>query len=75
MTDEVDIYLCPRRGWVIRTPLRIPDSALLKMCAYALQTYTEKLVKMPDGPKKRALDLALPALAKVRVTQEIRKGG
>lgn len=72
MTDDVDIYLCSRRGWVINTPMRVPDSALLKMCEHALATYTAKLATMPDGRAKRALDAALPLLAKMRVTQEIR---
>lgn len=72
-TDDVDIYLDKRRGWVIRTPMRVPDSALLKMCEHALTTYTRQLATMPDGPQKRLLDFCLPLLAKMRVTQEIRK--
>jgi hypothetical protein len=69
--DDVDIYLDKRRGWVIRTPMRVPDSALLKMCEHALETYARKLTHMPDGPEKRLLDFCLPLLAKMRVTQEI----
>jgi hypothetical protein len=72
-TDDVDIYYCARRGWVINTPMRVPDSALLKMCEHAITTYTQYLKTMPDGPKRRQLDAVLPLLAKVRVTQEIRK--
>lgn len=73
MNDEAEIYLCPRRGWVIRSPITVPDSVLLKMCEHAIVTYTRAIAKWPDSPKKRALSLALPALAKVKVTQEIRK--
>ena len=72
MTDDVEIYWCKRRGWVLRTPMRVPDSALLKMCEHAVTTYARAIANMPDCPDKRALDLALPLLAKLRVTQEVR---
>lgn len=71
-SDEVEIYLCQRRGWVIRTPMRVPDSALLKMCRYAVETYTKKLAAMPDGEKKRALSANLLLLDMMRVTQEVK---
>ena len=71
MNDEATIVLDMRRGWVIKTPVHVPDSVLLKMCRYALDTYTEKMLKMPDGPRKRRLDAALKHLAMMRVTQQI----
>ncbi len=71
MSDEAEIYLDPRRGWVIRTPITVPDSVLLKMCEHAVSEYTKQLATMPDGPKKRRLDSALRLLMMVQVTQEI----
>jgi hypothetical protein len=72
VTDDVDIYLDARRGWVIRTPMRVPDSALLRMCQYAVQTYTQKLAGMRDGPAKKQLATSLRLLDMMIVTQEIR---
>jgi hypothetical protein len=71
MNDEAEIFLDMKRGWVIRTPMRVPDSVLLKMCRHALDTYAAKLTAMPDGAAKRRLDAALKHLAMMRVTQDI----
>jgi hypothetical protein len=69
--DDCEIFLDLRRGWVIRTPLRVPDSALLKMCRHAVDEYTKKLVGMPDGPAKRRLGSALRLLDMMHVVQEV----
>jgi hypothetical protein len=73
MNDECDIYLDMRRGWVIRAPMRVPDSVLLKMCKYAVETYTKQLATMPDGRAKRRLSSALKLLDMMYVIQEITK--
>lgn len=70
--DDCEIFLDMRRGWVIRTPVRVPDSALLKMCRYAVETYTKKLATMPDGVAKRRLGSALRLLDMMHVVQEIK---
>lgn len=71
--DDCEIFLDLRRGWVIRTPMRVPDSALLKMCKFAVETYTKKLATMPDGRAKRRLGSALRLLDMMHVVQEITK--
>ncbi len=69
--DEAEIFLDLKRGWVIRTPMRVPDSTLLKMCRYAVETYTKQLATMPDGRAKRRLSSALRLLDMMHVVQEI----
>lgn len=71
--DDCEIFLDLRRGWVIRTPVRVPDSALLKMCKFAVETYTKKLMTMKDGPAKKRLGSALRLLDMMQVIQEVVK--
>jgi hypothetical protein len=73
IADEVNLWLCPRRGWCLRVPERVPDSALYVMVAYALTMYEKQHAEMPDGLSKRRLGKAIPDLIKLRVTQIVTK--
>ena len=72
MTEEAELVWNHRKGWVLRNSPKLTDSALLKMCAYAIESQTKRLISMPDGhPKKKLLEFAIGELQKLRVTQEI----
>lgn len=68
---EVEIWLDDRMGWCLTVPEKMPDSALRIMCAYALTTYIDMIASMPDTPRKRQLDKAIPDLIKCKVTQVV----
>lgn len=71
MNEEVELWLCPRRGWCLAVPEVVPYSALQVMVAYALTMYEKQHMDMPDSPRKRKLERAINDLIKLRVTQII----
>lgn len=71
--EEVELWLCPRRGWCLRVPEAVPYSSLQVMVAYALTMYEKQHKDMRDGPLKRKLERAINDLIKMRVTQIIVK--
>lgn len=70
MNDEAELSWHPRKGWLLRTPLSVPYSALLKLCEYAIASQVERYNAMPPThPKKRLLEYAIGELQKVKITQ------
>jgi hypothetical protein len=69
---EVELWLDERKGWLLRVPAKVPDSALKTMMAYAVTVYTDMHRKMPDGLRRRRLERAIGDLIKLKITQVVR---
>jgi hypothetical protein len=70
---DVELWLCQRRGWCLRVPERVPDSALQVMIAYALTMYEKQHKEMAGGDRKRRFERAINDLIKLKVTQIVVK--
>lgn len=72
-SEDVELFWDDWRGWVIRVPVIVPDSALYVLLDFAIKMYIREHNSLPDTPLKRKMEACIKRLDKRKVTQELIK--